>query len=141
MKTLLPGLALAGTLALAASAFAQAPAVGGDSAKGNAPVKAAHTVNDGAAKPGRNSFTEGQARQHIIHAGYASVSNLAKDKDGVWQGMAPKGSGYVNVALDFKGNVTEGGPAAPGSEGSAKGKSTMAKKSSSTMSKKAPATP
>ncbi len=55
---------------------------------------------------GANSFTEGQARGRIAKAGYANVSALAKDKDGVWRGTATKAGKTVNVGLDFKGNVT-----------------------------------
>jgi hypothetical protein len=118
--TAFPAIVLAGLLALGGAASAQAPAPvsGGPTAKGNAPLKPPHTVNDGAAKPGANSFTEGQARQHIINAGYLSVSGLTKDKDGVWRGIAAKGSTNVSVAMDFKGNVTDAGPA-PAGAGSA----------------------
>ena len=128
-KTALSALVLAGSLTLAGASFAQEPAAGGATAKANAPIKAPHTLNDGAAKPGANSFTEGEARQHILHAGYKSVSNLTKDKNGLWQGVADRGSGYVNVALDYKGTVSEGGPRPPGAEGLPKASSMMAKKS------------
>ena len=30
-----------------------------------------------------------------------------KDPNGVWQGTAMKGGAKVNVALDYKGNVTK----------------------------------
>ena len=105
MKRLISTLALVTSLGLAGASLAQPS--GGPDAKGNAPLKAAHTVNDGAAKPGASSFTEGQARQHILHSGYSSVSGLAKGADGVWRGAAMKGGATVNVALDFKGNVSE----------------------------------
>ena len=112
-KSAVSAVTLAAAMVLASTAFAQAPPEGGQGAKANAPVKSAHTVNDGAAKPGHNSFTEAQARQHVINAGYSSVSNVAMDMIGVWQGLALKGANQVNVALDYKGNVSEGGPAAP----------------------------
>ena len=100
--------ALVATLAFGPAALAQtAPPVGGSTAKGNAPLKHVHTVNDGAAKPGANSFTEGQARQHILNSGYSSVSPLTKGKDGVWRGTATHNGAPVSVAMDFKGNVTE----------------------------------
>ncbi len=105
--------ALAMSLGLGLSAYAQSPAVGGSAAKGNAPLKAMHQVNDGSAKPGANSFTEGQARQHILNSGYTGVSGLAKGQDGVWRGMAMHAGTQVSVAMDFKGNVTEA--TAPGS--------------------------
>ena len=55
---------------------------------------------------GRNSFTQGQAAMRISNAGYSHVGKLAKDKDGVWQGMAMKDGKSVMVALDYKGDVT-----------------------------------
>ena len=55
---------------------------------------------------GRNSFTESQARGRIAKDGYSGVSKLMKDANGVWRGSAMKGGAKVNVALDYKGNVT-----------------------------------
>lgn len=107
-------LAAALSLGLAGAAAAQTAPAGGPTAKGNAPVKPVHTVNDGAAKAGHNSFTEGQARQHILNSGYGAVTGLSKGSDGVWRGRASKGGANVDVAMDFKGNVTQGGGAGPG---------------------------
>jgi putative membrane protein len=59
----------------------------------------------GAPIKGANSFTEGQARDRIVAAGFTSVSSLAKDGDGVWRGSAMKDGKSVKVAVDFKGNV------------------------------------
>ncbi len=101
--------ALAAVLGLAGTAAAQP--TGGPEAKGNAPVKATHTVNDGAAKPGANSFTEGQARKHILKSGYGSITTLTKGQDGVWRGTATKNGALVAIALDYKGNVVEGATA------------------------------
>jgi hypothetical protein len=109
MNRLLLTSALALSLGCGFAAQAQTAApVGGPDAKGNAPIKHAHTVNDGSARPGANSFTEGQARQHILNSGYTDVTGLAKGKDGVWRGMATHNGASVPVAMDFKGNVTEG---------------------------------
>ncbi len=102
---------LALSLGLGSTAFAQSAPVGGPDAKGNAPLKHMHTVNDGSAKPGANSFTEGQARQHIVNSGYSDVTGLAKGQDGVWRGRASHNGAQVDVAMDFKGNVTEAGAA------------------------------
>ena len=112
MKTTISLLALAASLGLATAGFAQEAPTGGPDAKGNAPLKNMHTVNDGSAKPGASSFTQNEARKHILHSGYTSVTGLMKGKDGVWRGTAMKGGSSVNVALDFKGNVTEGAPRA-----------------------------
>jgi uncharacterized protein with FMN-binding domain len=59
----------------------------------------------GAPIKGANSFTEGQAKDRIVAAGFTSVSSLAKDGDGVWRGSAMKDGKSVKVAVDFKGNV------------------------------------
>jgi hypothetical protein len=109
MKTSLSTLALVAALGLAGAASAQPS--GGPDAKGNAPLKHAHTVNDGAPKHGANSFTEGQARRHIEKAGFTGVEHLVKGGDGVWRGRAMRDGGPVDVAMDFKGNVTTEGPA------------------------------
>ena len=94
---------LLGTVVLAAPVLAQnAPA------KNNAAIKTAHTVDDGGARRGANSFTERQAREHIAKSGFTNVSTLTKDKDGVWRGTAKKGGRTVHVGLDFKGNVSTG---------------------------------
>ncbi|WP_254606458.1 hypothetical protein [Sphingomonas bacterium] len=58
------------------------------------------------AAKGRNSFTEAQARGRIAKDGYTGVGKLVKNENGVWQGTATKGGAKVNVALDYKGNVT-----------------------------------
>lgn len=59
----------------------------------------------GAPLKGANSFTEGQAKDRVVAAGFTSVSSLAKDGDGVWRGSAMKDGKTVKVAVDFKGNV------------------------------------
>jgi len=86
---------------LATGAFAQA-----DTGSHNPAVKDATAHTTAVAAKGRNSFTEAQARGRIEKAGYANVGKLAKNENGVWQGMATKDGGKVNVALDYKGNVT-----------------------------------
>jgi putative membrane protein len=55
--------------------------------------------------PGANSFTEAQARSRIEKAGFASVSGLKKDDQGIWRGQATKDGKPVAVSLDYKGNV------------------------------------
>lgn len=90
------------TLALTTGALAQA----GGPAKSTSAVKTSHTVNGGKAEAGHNSFTQAQAREHIAKSGYTSVSPLTKGDDGIWRGTAQKNGKTVNVALDFKGNVS-----------------------------------
>ena len=62
--------------------------------------------NPGAPVAGANSFTEGQAKSRIESSGYANVSELRKDDQGVWRGKAVKDGKAVIVSLDFQGNVT-----------------------------------
>lgn len=54
---------------------------------------------------GANSFTEAQAKDRIEKAGYADVTGLRKDDQGIWRASAKQGDKQVNVALDFQGNV------------------------------------
>ena len=118
-KTLL-ATTLALSLGFGVGAIAQQAPVGGPDAKGNAPIKRGHTINDGSAKPGANSFTEGEARTHILHSGYTDVSALTKGQDGVWRGTATRNGAQVSVALDFKGNVSQA-EASGGGQGGAMG--------------------
>jgi hypothetical protein len=59
----------------------------------------------GAPLPGANSFTENQAKDRLLAAGYVNVSALAKDTNGVWRGTGSDGAKSLKVAVDFKGNV------------------------------------
>jgi putative membrane protein len=71
-------------------------------------VKTASTPKPPAPVPGANSFTEAQAKKRIQDAGYADVSALAKDEQGVWRGQATKDGKGISVALDYQGNVFAG---------------------------------
>jgi putative membrane protein len=51
-------------------------------------------------------FTERQARAHLAHLGYANVSDLTKDENGVWRGSALKDGKRLAVAVDIKGGAT-----------------------------------
>ncbi len=94
---------IAAVLAATAATGALAQA---DTGSHNPAVKhpAVHTT--AMAAKGRNSFTEDQARGRIAKDGYTDVSKLMKNQSGVWQGTAMKDGAKVNVALDYKGNVT-----------------------------------
>lgn len=72
----------------------------------NPAVKDSDAAHVAAPAAGSNSFTEDQARGRIAKAGFGSITALAKDKDGVWRGKATQGGKSVNVALDYKGNVS-----------------------------------
>jgi hypothetical protein len=62
----------------------------------------------GAPFEGANSFTEGQAQDRILAAGFTNVSALAKDDKGIWRGTADAQGKKVSVAVDYKGNVVTG---------------------------------
>ena len=85
---------------VATSAFAQA-----DTGSHNPAIKngTAHATMNAA--KGRNSFTETQAQGRLAKAGYANVSKLMKDDNGVWRGTAMKNGAKVDVGLDYKGDV------------------------------------
>ena len=69
---------------------------------------------------GHNSFTQGEARSRIEKQGYAHVTGLVKDRNGVWRGKAMKDGQQVAVALDYEGNIVEG-TSVQGTTGSAVG--------------------
>lgn len=62
-------------------------------------------LDAGAPLAGANSFTEAQAKDRALAAGFASVSALKKDDKGIWRGTATEGAKNVNVSVDYKGNV------------------------------------
>ncbi len=78
---------------------------------GNVPstVNASGTIQlvpASALETGSNSFTEGQARSRIESAGFANVSGLAKDGQGIWRGKAMKDGRSLDVGFDYKGNMS-----------------------------------
>ena len=94
-------------LTAAAAAFVATGAVAQtDTGSHNPAVKSATPHTTAMAAKGRNSFTQAQARGRIAKAGYTDVGPLTKNQNGVWQGAAMKAGAKVNVALDYKGDVT-----------------------------------
>ena len=55
--------------------------------------------------PGSNSFNMVEARRRIEAGGFAQVTALQKDKNGVWRGKAMRNGAPVSVYCDFQGNV------------------------------------
>ena len=72
---------------------------------GNSPINNPNEKNSNAPVVGANSFTEGQAKSRIEDAGYAGVTDLKKDDNGIWRGKASKGGATTDVSIDFQGNV------------------------------------
>ena len=70
-----------------------------------ADVFAARAMDPGAPLKGANSFTESQAKDRAMAAGFTNVSALTKDADGIWRGTASRSDKTGNIAIDFKGNV------------------------------------
>ena len=92
-------------LLLTGAAVAQSQNPPASQGPGNPAINKSEGNNPGAPVAGANSFTEGQAKSRIESNGYANVSELRKDEQGVWRGKAMKDGKSVNVSLDFQGNV------------------------------------
>lgn len=96
------------------SATSRTPGNMGAGGNGNPAVKSTAPNADqaqrspgGAVKleAGANSFTEAQAKSRIEGAGFAGVTGLSKDDQGIWRGKAQRDGKQVTVGLDFKGNI------------------------------------
>jgi hypothetical protein len=55
--------------------------------------------------PGDNKISEADAKARLESAGYANVSNLHLDGDGIWRGVGTKQGKSVDVSLDYQGNI------------------------------------
>jgi periplasmic protein CpxP/Spy len=62
-------------------------------------------VSAKALEKGANSFTENQARSRIESAGFAQLTGLHKDDQGIWRGKAMRDGKSVDVGFDYKGNI------------------------------------
>lgn len=96
------------TIFVAAALFSAVSfhAVAQTATDGDTPAVAApDTTNAAAPVEGANSFTEAQAKERIVEAGYTDVSTLKQDEKGVWRGTATKNGASVPVGLDYQGNV------------------------------------
>lgn len=98
-----PLVALAAIAFSATSVFAQTTTA---NPEGDTPAVATPSEQNATAPvEGANSFTEAQAKERIVEAGYAEVTELKLDDQGVWQGKATKDGKPVAVALDYQGNI------------------------------------
>jgi hypothetical protein len=88
------------------AALAQQPPVN-PNAPMNPAVTTPSTPSATMPAPGANSFTEAQAKARLEAQGFTAVTGLAKDKDGIWRGMATKAGRSASVAVDYQGNVVE----------------------------------
>jgi hypothetical protein len=105
-------LAVATILAvLASSAMAQTQNPPAQDSPQNSAINTQDSSNRQVNAPvaGANSFTEGQARSRIEKMGFADVTDLKKDDNGVWRGRAMKGGQMVDVSVDYQGNVIQAG--------------------------------
>jgi hypothetical protein len=55
---------------------------------------------------GATSFTEQQARGHLVDKGYLNPTGLTLLDDGTWRGGATLNGQAVSVTVDYQGNVT-----------------------------------
>jgi opacity protein-like surface antigen len=96
---------------LASSAMAQTQNPPAQDSPQNSAINSPDSSNRQINAPvsGANSFTEGQARSRIEKMGFADVTDLKKDNNGVWRGRAMKGGQMVDVSVDFQGNVIQAG--------------------------------
>ena len=69
--------------------------------------QAVATTTANASEPARgaNSFTMGEAKSRLEKNGFADVSDLKKDDNGVWRGTGKKDGSNAKVWLDYKGNT------------------------------------
>jgi hypothetical protein len=79
-----------------------------------APVGQAATGNTPPLK-GANSFTKKEAAHRLAANGYTHITGLTKDSQSVWRGTAMKNGQRISVALDYRGNITEGAAKGTGS--------------------------
>lgn len=75
-------------------------------AAANPAVKSSDAQASTGLAKGQNSFTKAQAKGRITKAGYTDITGLTKDANGLWQAQATRDGQHVNVALDYKGDVS-----------------------------------
>ena len=105
-------LAVATILAvLASSAMAQTQNPPAQDSPQNSAINTQDSSNRQVNSPvaGANSFTEGQAKSRIEKMGFANVTDLKKDDNGVWRGRTMKSGQTVDVSVDYQGNVIQAG--------------------------------
>src|SRR5215208_7461643 len=117
-------LAVAAVLAvLASGAMAQTQNPPAQDSPQNSAINTQDSSNRQVNAPvaGANSFTQGEAESRIEKMGFANVSDLQQDDDGVWRGRAMKDGKTVEVSLDYQGNVIEAGSGTTGTSNAAEG--------------------
>jgi hypothetical protein len=93
----------------AATMFVAVPALAQSNSTTPPAVANPKDVNKTTAAPvaGKNSFTEGEAKNRLEANGYTQVSALKKDDQSIWRGEAMKSGASVKVAVDYQGNITQ----------------------------------
>jgi hypothetical protein len=96
------------TMALVAAAISTVAVAQPANRDANTPAVNAPNAppNPGRAVASAKSLTAKQDKPRIESNGFANVSELRKDDQGVWRGKAMKDGKSVSVSLDFQGNVT-----------------------------------
>ncbi|HEX4182834.1 MAG TPA: hypothetical protein VHY34_06220 [Caulobacteraceae bacterium] len=102
-------IAVSAMLALSASlAAAQEPGpapTATPNAAQNPALKSSTAMTGAPLAKGHNSFTKSEAKSRLEKAGYANVTDLTLDGDGLWQAHAMHDGQSVSVALDYKGDI------------------------------------
>jgi hypothetical protein len=99
---------IAAALALLAGGLSPALAQSGMSTSPTPPAvstSGAEMKTTAAPVPGKNSFTESEARSRLESFGYSNVSGLHEDADSIWRATAMKDGQQVPVGLDYQGNI------------------------------------
>ena len=105
-STLGVGVVLAQTTTSPSSTVAPGVTTGAAPSSATPPAVATTHTTTAAPVAGANSFTMSQAQKRLEDQGYTQVSELAKDDKSIWRGHAMKDGKAVDVALDYKGNIT-----------------------------------
>lgn len=94
---------LGATLAIAGPALAQQRTTDNPPAVAN-PKDVNKTT--AAPVPGKNSFTEEQAKKRLEANGYGNITGLVKDENSIWRASATTAAGaQVKVSVDYQGNI------------------------------------
>lgn len=100
-------ISVAGALVLSVTgAMAQTASTSPTTATETPAIATPGTANPTAPVPGENSFTEEQAKERFVDAGYADITTLMLDDKGIWKATAKKDGADVVVSLDYQGNIT-----------------------------------
>jgi hypothetical protein len=85
---------------------AHGPVVAAPHGPGNPAIDTTPTTGDHGQASGASSFTEGQARGALEHAGYTNITGLTQNSSGQWEGAATRHGHETHVSIDYRGAIT-----------------------------------